>query len=165
MISQTPTGSASRPIVIQAAPTAEAGEAPEHSLIVVGSCPERMQRLRAALGDAGAKITWRASTEEIIRGLDSSYEVVIVDVEPGRLTDMLTAVRERTDRAVVLVLVECGSLNAAANLAGVLPIYRAMALSYSELVKLVHWRFTQSFSTHQSLRRILQVSGKTTNAR
>jgi hypothetical protein len=38
-------------------------------------------------------------------------------------------------------------------------------LSYSELVKLVQRRFTQSFSPHQSLRRILQVSGKTTNAR
>jgi hypothetical protein len=155
MISQTPTGSASRPIVTHPAPTAESGEAPEHSLIVVGSCPERIQRLRVALGDAGAKITWRASTEEIIRALDSSYEVVIVDVEPERLADMLMAVRERTDRAVVLVLVECGSLNAAANLAGVLPIYRAMACSYSELVKLVQWRFTRSVSPHQSLRRVL----------
>jgi hypothetical protein len=86
-------------------------------------------------------------------------------VDPERLTDMLRAVRESTDRAVVLVLVECGSLNAAANLAGVLPGNRAMALSYSELVELVHWRFTQSFSPHQSLRRILQVSRKTTNAR
>jgi len=155
MISQTPTGSASRPIVMQPAPTAEAGEAPEHSLIVVGSCQERLQRLRAALGDAGAKITWRESTEEIIRALDSSYEVVIVDVELERLADMLRAVRERTDRAVVLVLVECGSLNAAANLAGVLPSYRAMACSYSELVKLVQWRFTRSVSPHQSLRRVL----------
>ena len=114
-----------------------------------------MQRLRAALGAAGAKNTWRASTEEIIRALDSSYEVVIVDVEPERLTDVLRAVRELTDHAVVLVLVECGSLNAAANLAGVLPSYRAMACSYSELVKLVHWRFTPSISPHQSLRRIL----------
>jgi len=69
------------------------------------------------------------------------------------------------DRAVVLVLIECGSLNAAANLAGVLPGYLAMALSYSELVKLAHWRITQSFSPHQSLRRTLQVSRKTTNAR
>jgi DNA-binding NtrC family response regulator len=155
MISQTPTGSASRPIVMQPAPTAEAGEAPEHSLMVVGSCPERMQRLRAALGSSGAKITWRASTEEIIRALESSYELVIVDVEPERLADVLRIVRERTDRAVVLVLVECGSLNTAADLAGVLPSYRAMACSYSELVKLVHWRFTQSVSPHQSLRRVL----------
>src|SRR5215510_2386610 len=146
MISQTPTGSASRLIVMQPAPTAEAGEAPEHPLIVVGSCTERMQRLRAALGDAGAKITWRASTEEIIRALDSSYEVVIVDVEPERLTDILRAVRERTDRAVVLVLVECGSLNAAANLVGVLPSYLAMACSSTELVKLLPRRFTLSVS-------------------
>jgi DNA-binding NtrC family response regulator len=114
-----------------------------------------MRRLRAALDDAGAKITWRASTEEIIRALDSSYEVVIVDVEPERLPGMLRAVREKTDRAVVLVLLECGSLNAAANLAGVLPSYRAMACSYSELVKLVHWRFAQSVSSHQSLGSIL----------
>src|SRR5262245_64598400 len=155
MMSQTRTGSASRTIVMRPAPTAEEREAPEHSLIVVGSCTERMQRLRAALGDAGAKITWRASTEEIIRGLDSSYEVVIVDVEPERLADMLRAVRERTDRAVVLVLVECGSLNAAADLAGVLPSYRAMACSYSELVKLGQWRFTRSISAHHSLRRVL----------
>src|SRR5262245_40822346 len=112
MISRTPTSSASRLIVMQPAPTAEAGEAPEHPLIVVGSCPERMQRLRAALGDAGAKITWRASTEEIIRALDSSYEVVIVDVEPELLTDTLRAVRERTDSAIVLFLVECSSMDA-----------------------------------------------------
>jgi hypothetical protein len=155
MISQTPTGSASQPIVMQPAPIAEAGEAPEQSLMVVGSSPERLQRLRAALGPPGAKIAWRASTEEIMLALDSSYEVVIVDVEPERLPDMLRAVRERMDRAVVLVLVECGSLNAAASLAGVLPKYRAMACSYSELVKLVHWRFAQSFSPHQSPRRIL----------
>jgi len=155
MISQSPTGSASRPIVIQPAPTAEAGEAPERSLIVVGSCPERMQRLRAALGAVGAKITWRASIEEINCTLDPSYEVVIVDVEPERLPGALRAVRERADRAVVFVLVECGSLNAAANLAGVLPSYRAMACSYSELVKLVHWRFTPPVSAHQSLRRVL----------
>jgi len=56
---------------------------------------------------------------------------------------------------VVLVLVECGSLNAAANLAGVLPSHRAMACSYSELVKLVQWRFKRSVSPHQSLRRVL----------
>jgi hypothetical protein len=155
MISQMPTGSASQPIVMQQAPIAEAGEEPEHSLMVVSSSPERLQRLRAALGATGAKIAWRASTEEITLALDSSYEVVIVDVEPERLTDMLRAVRERMDRAVVLVLVECGSLNASANLAGVLPSYRAMACSYSDLVKLVHWRFAQSFSPHQSLRRIL----------
>jgi DNA-binding NtrC family response regulator len=155
MISQTPTGSASQSIVMQPAPTAEAGASPEHSLMVIGSSPERMQRLRAALGNTGAKITWRSSTAEIIRALDSSYEVVIVDVEPERLTDMLRAAPERTDRAVVLVLVECGSLNAAANLAGVLPIYRAMACSYSELVKLVNWRFTPSVSPPPSLRRIL----------
>jgi len=155
MISQSATGSASQPAVMRPAPIDEAGEAPEHSLMIVGSSPERMRRLRAALGDAGAKITWRMSTEEILRELDSSYEVVIVDVDPERLTDALRAVRERTDRAVVLVLVECGGLNAAANLAGVLPSYRAMACSYSELVKLVHWRFTQSVSPHQSLRRVL----------
>ncbi|HEU0177991.1 MAG TPA: hypothetical protein VFV58_27320 [Blastocatellia bacterium] len=155
MISQTPTGSASQPIVAQPAVIAEAGEAPEHSLMVVGSSQERMGRLRAALGAPGAKIAWRASTEEIMLALDSSYDVVIVDVEPERLTETLRVVRERTDRAVVLVLVECGSLNAAADLAGVLPTYRAMACSYSELVKLVQWRFTQSFSPHQSLRRIL----------
>ncbi len=165
MISQTPTGSPSQPSLMRPTLIAEAGESPGHSLIVVGSSPERMRRLRIALGDAGAKIAWRASTEEIMLALDSSYEVVVVDVGPGRLTDMLRAVRERTDRAVVLVLVECGSLNAAANLAGVLPCYRAMALGYSELVILVHWRFTQSFSPHQSPRRILQVRGETTNAR
>jgi len=155
MIFQTPTGSASQPTVMRPAPTVEAVEVPEHSLMVIGSSPERMQRLRAALGAAGAKITWPASTDEIIRALDSSYDVVVVDVEPERLPGMLRAVREKTDRAVVLVLVECGSLNAAANLAGVLPSYRAMACSYSELVKLVHWRFAKSASSHQSLRRIL----------
>jgi len=155
MISQSATGSASQPIVMRPAPIDEAVEPPEHSLMIVGSSPERMRRLRAALGDAGAKITWRVSTEEILRELDSSYEVVIVDVETERLTDMLRAVRERTDRAVVLVLVECGSLNAAANLAGVLPSYRAMACSYSELVKLVQWRFARSVSPHQSHRRVL----------
>jgi hypothetical protein len=155
MISQTPTDSASQPIVTQPAPIAEAVEAPERSLMVVGSSPERMRKLRAALGAPGAKIAWRASTEEIMLALDSSYEVVIVDVEPERLTDMLEVVRERTDRAVVLVLVECGALNAAANLAGVLPTYRAMACSYSELVKLVHWRFAQTFSPYQSVQPIL----------
>jgi len=155
MIFQTPTGSASQPTVMRPAPIAEAVEAPEHSLMVVGSSPERMLRLRAALGAAGAKITWRGSTDEIIRALDSGYEVVVVDVEPERLPGTLRAVREKTDSAVVLVLVECGSLNAAANLAGVLPSYRAMACSYSELVKLVHWRFAKSASSHQSLQRIL----------
>jgi DNA-binding NtrC family response regulator len=155
MISQTPTGSSSQSAVTQPATIADAGEAPDHSLMVVGSSPERMRRLRAALDDPGAKIAWRASADEIMLALDSSYEVVIVDVEPGQLADMLRVVRERTDRAVVLVLVECGSLNAAAELAGVLPTYRAMACSYSEMVKLVHWRFAQSFSPHKSRRRIL----------
>ena len=123
--------------------------------MIVGSSPERVQKLRDALGVSGAKITWRASTEEMISALDFSYEVVIVDLEPERLTDALRAVRERTDRAVVLVLVECDSLNAATDLAGVLPSYRAMACSYSDLIKLVHWRFAPSASPHQSLRRIL----------
>jgi DNA-binding NtrC family response regulator len=155
MIYHTPTGPASQPILMRPAPSADAGDSPEHSLLVLGSCPERMQRLRAALGDVGAKITWRASTEEIIRALDSSYEVVIVDVEPERLTDLLSAARERAARAVILVLVECGSLNASVNLAGVLPSFRAMACSYSDLVKLVRWRFAPSVSPHQAPWRIL----------
>jgi len=154
MIHQTPSCSASETVVTRPSPNSESGDTPGHSLMVVCSSTERLRRLRAALGAAGAKIAWRASTEEIIRALDTSFEVVIVDVEPGRLADMLSAVRERTGSAVVLALVECGSLNAAANLAGVLPRYRAMACSYSELVKLVNWRFAPSVSPPQSLWRI-----------
>ncbi len=155
MITQTPTGSASQSFVMRPSPIAEADEAPEHSLMVAGSSPERMRRLRADLDAPGAKIAWRASTEEIMFALDTSYEVVIIDVEPERLANMLRVVRERTDRAVVLVLVEGGGLNTVASLAGVLPSYRAMACCYSDLINLVHWRFAQSFPFHHSHRRIL----------
>jgi len=112
--------------------------------------PERWQRLSAALDVVDVETTWCASLEEVVRVCRRRYDLVVVDVEPEHLVNILKTVREKAGHAEIPVLVECSRLGADPHLAGVLPRYRAMPCNFAELMKLIRWHLRPLASPHQS---------------
>ncbi len=82
------------------------------------------------------EITRATSAEEIRHACFSGHDLVVVDVAPTKVLDVLIALRGSDGCKDVSVLVDTTRLIGEASLAGVLPAYRAMPCNSSELVKL-----------------------------
>lgn len=133
--------------------------APGHSahqlpqcLLIVSGAPECQQRLLAALSIIEVEVTRIVSLEEAACACRHSYDLVIVDVEPQHVASVLKTVRENAELADRPVLVERCRLDAAPELAGVLPQYRAMPCGFTDLLKLVHWYLFPVTSPQQSIK-------------
>ena len=119
-------------------------------LLIVSGAPECLQRLLAALSAIEAEVTRIILLEEAASACRRRYDLVIVDVEPRHLANVLKTVRESAELADRPVLVEHCRLDAAPELAGVLPQYRAMPCGFADLLKLVHWYLLPVTSPQQS---------------
>jgi hypothetical protein len=112
---------------------------PPRCLLIVSGAPDCLKRTLAALDMLEVEITWTASPEEAASACRCGYDLVIVDVEPQHVANVLKTVRESAELADHPVLVEPCRMEAAPGLAGVLPRYRAMPCGFADLLKLVHW--------------------------
>jgi len=63
--------------------------------------------------------------------------MVALDVSPSQITPMLKQIRTSASHTTVPVLVEATRIKNDLTLAGVLPAYRAMPCSYTEMLTLV----------------------------
>ena len=82
------------------------------------------------------EITHATSAEEIKRACFGGHDLVVVDVAPGKVIDVLEALRGSEGCRDISVLVDTTRLAGDPSLAGVLPAYRAMPCNSAELVKL-----------------------------
>ena len=82
------------------------------------------------------EITRATSAEEIKHACFGGHDLVVVDVAPGKVVDVLEALRGSDGCKDSSVLVDTTRLAGDQSLAGVLPAYRAMPCNSSELVKL-----------------------------
>lgn len=121
-------------------------------LLILSDARENLRAFQNLLGRQNVEITTALFPDEWERVPDTRYDFVIVDVGPSRLTALLDAVRTRTQLADAPVLVEITRVAADANLAGVMPRYRAMPCGRPELLSLVRRRLTSMTSRYQVAR-------------
>jgi hypothetical protein len=96
----------------------------------------RLKRLRSLLDTGEAEITCISSLQELDRACRSEHDLAIVDVQQANIRRVLKTIRESAGHAWIPLLVEASRITAEPDLAGVLPRYRAMPCSESELLTL-----------------------------
>ena len=110
-------------------------------LLIVSDTPEHLINLRAGLSGGEVEITSATSAEELRYACHAPHDVAVVDVAPGRLVNVLRALRDSEENKNASVLVETSRLMPEPGLAGILPAYRAMPCSNDQLIELTRRRF------------------------
>jgi len=121
-------------------------------LLIVTDCPDRLRGLRASISTDGIEITGAASSEELSRACQSEHDLAVIDVGAARLPEVLRILRSSVRHSGISLLVEASRVVAEPGLAGVLPRYRAMPCTRSELVKLAHCLLTGDVRPRQKRR-------------
>lgn len=114
-------------------------------LIVTDSQPQA-DHLLVALGLNDIDITIATTPEELRHASEAEYDLVLVAVAATDLRGILATLRASQALAEIPILVEISHLALEPSLAGVLPKYRAMPCSPTELVSLARRRIA-SMST------------------
>jgi CheY-like chemotaxis protein len=102
--------------------------------LIVCDSADRLKRLRSLLDTGEAEITCVSSLQELDRACRSGHDLAIVDVQQANIRGVLKTIRESAGYAGIPLLVQ--RITTEPDLAGVLPKYRAMPCSESELLTL-----------------------------
>jgi hypothetical protein len=105
-------------------------------LLIVTDCSDRLTGLRALLHADGVEITGVDSLEELSRACHYKHDLVVIDVGAARLPEVLRAFRSSERHSGISLLVEASRVLTEPGLTGLLPKYRAMPCSRSDLLKL-----------------------------
>jgi CheY-like chemotaxis protein len=105
-------------------------------LLLVSDEPDHLSQLRAQLNTGEVEITNAHSVEDVRRACRLPHDVAVVDVGPSQLVKVLKTLRASEGNNDISVLVDASRLSLEPDLAGVLPTYRAMPCSHSQLVAL-----------------------------
>lgn len=111
-------------------------------LLIITDSPPRADRLLMALRLNDLNVTTASTPDEWTRASESAHDLIVVDVEAAQWQSILAALRANPLHAEVPILVEISRLVHAPNLSGVLPYYRAMPCTPTELVALARRRLT-----------------------
>ncbi len=109
-------------------------------LLLVSDSPDRLRALQTGLNYGEFDITRVSSVEELTVACHDYHDVVALDVSPTQVAPMLRLIRASAPHTKVPVLVEASQIKNDLTLAGILPRYRAMPCSYTEMVTLVKGR-------------------------
>ncbi len=106
------------------------------ALVVVDS-EERLSGIRSMLYQAGMEPARARNQEELIRICRESHDLAIVDVSSDKLCGVLHTIRSSARHAKTPILVAFDRVVGGESLAGVLPKYRAMPCSPTEMAALI----------------------------
>ena len=125
-------------------------------LLIVTDCSDRLRSLKASIHTDGVEleITGTASSEELSRACHSEHDLVVIDVGAARLPEVLRALRSSERYSRISLLVEASRVLNEPGLAGLLPKYRAMPCSRSDMLKLAR-RLTAGEVRHRTRRMLL----------
>lgn len=123
-------------------------------VLIISDSPMRLRDLQNILGGFQVQVTSSIFPNNWEQDITGHYEFAIVDVGPEQLSALLRAMRAKPECKDIPILVEITRIAEAANLAGVLPKYRAMPVSRTELVALVRRRLA-AMTKHYEVARIL----------
>lgn len=124
-------------------------------ILLVGDQPERLRRLRNALGVEQAEFVVVNTLADLPQRCGQAYAVAIVDFDSAQLPQALAVLRTSQQTQSVLILVEASRLNDPLKLAGVLPQHRAMACGWHELLTLAQQQLQAPHRQTGSLRGML----------
>lgn len=105
-------------------------------VLVVSDTGESLQRIRSALLKNEVEITFASSPEEMCRGCCGWNDLVVVDIDPKHLPEILEVLRRCAGCTKIPVLVDASRISADRSLAGLLPTYRAMPCNATDLLTL-----------------------------
>lgn len=123
-------------------------------LLIITDSPERLSKLRASLNIGEVEITSAISPEEMCSACRGWQDLAVVDVSPTHLGGVLQALRRCAGCTKIPVLVEAGRISNDPSLAGLLPTYRAMPCSHSDMVALARRRINPG-AERQKTQRLL----------
>src|SRR5262249_27982718 len=123
-------------------------------LLLVSDCHDRLKSLEAGLNHNEFDITAVCSLDELVVACRAGHDVVALDVGPTQIETMLREIRTSAPHKTIPVLVEATRLTNDLTLAGLLPEYRAMPCSYTEMLTLVQRSNDVNSDDHAS-RRVL----------
>jgi CheY-like chemotaxis protein len=127
----------------------------KHRLLIVTDCSDRLRSLKASIHTDGIEIeiTSAGSSEELSRACHSEHDLVVIDVGAARLPEVLRTLRSSERYSRISLLVEASRIINEPDLVGVLPRYRAMPCSRSDLLKLA--RRLMTGEVHPRTKRML----------
>ena len=109
-------------------------------VLIVADTEERLKAARATFDPAEAEIAEARTSDELLQACLEPHEMAVIDLEPMSLEAALRALRSSELHKNVPLLVSAARLFGERGLAGLLPKYRAMPCSPSEMAALVHRR-------------------------
>lgn len=127
---------------------------PPPRVLLVCDSAARTAKLTSALTLGTVEIVSVSYNEELRGVTGQTYTLAVIDVAPAKLLEVLKTMWASPGISGLPVFVEASEISAEASLAGVLPQYRAMPCSYTELVTLVRRRLAPA-PRPTSLRKVL----------
>ena len=110
---------------------------PKPRLLLVGDSAERLRSLQAGINRNEFEITPVCSLEELRDACREHHDLAAIDVGPAQIAPMLKILRTSAEHAEIPLLVESARLYNDHSLAGVLPSYRAMPCSRTDMLTLM----------------------------
>lgn len=117
--------------------------------LIVCDSADRLKRLRSLLDTGEAEITCVSSLQELDQACRSEHDLAIVDVQQAEIRGVLKTIRESAGHTRIPLLVK--RITAEPDLAGILPKYRAMPCSESELLTLARQQINPSGEQRRKL--------------
>jgi DNA-binding response OmpR family regulator len=109
-------------------------------LLIVTDSQTQANHLMVALGIKDVDLSIAITPHELQRAGAEEHDLILVDVEAAELRGILATLRASPQHADIPILVEISRITPEPNLAGVLPQYRAMPCSPTEMVLLARRR-------------------------
>lgn len=111
----------------------------KHRVLIVADCSDRLRAWEDSMHTDGieSEVTSAGSSEELSRACHRAHDLAVIDVGAASLPEVLRILRSSMRHSGISLLVEASRVVAEPGLAGVLPKYRAMPCSRSDVVKLV----------------------------
>src|SRR5262245_13381072 len=107
-------------------------------LLLVSDSYDRLRSLGSGFNHNEFDITTVCSLEELQVACSACHDLAALDVSPAQIEPMLRQIRTSASHATIPVLVEVTRLTNDLTLAGLLPEYRAMPCSHTEMLTLLH---------------------------
>jgi DNA-binding response OmpR family regulator len=126
----------------------------KQKVLIVADSAEGANRLRAMIGSYEIEIESAKTQEEIERACGGAHDLTIVDLSPAQLRAALPKLRASAGHAQVPVLVSVNQIAGDPNVVGLLPQYRAMPCSLTEMELLLQRRM-KSMSEIRSAKALL----------
>lgn len=136
-------------------PTPTGKKSSGSKLLIVTDSVERAASLRALLDTGRVEVTCITSPADLGLACRCGHDLAVVDVSAADIVEVLRSLRSSAGCESISVLVQASRLASDPALTGVLPAYRAMPCSQSDLIALARRRLTSSGKDQRTARKML----------